>query len=80
MVKIAPKTHTIKLVMKQIDEVTSNTVAVDMHQYHLKPFTAMKPLAFKDLTPMVPHKNTKEIKSKVTAKNVDVFSLHTMVY
>jgi len=71
VVEIAPKTHTIKLVMKQIDEVTPTTAAVDMHHYHLKPFTAMKPLVFKDFTPMVLHKNTKVIKSKAAAKTFE---------
>ena len=57
--------------MKQIDEVTPNTAAVDMHHYHLKPFTAMKPLVFEDFTPMVLHKNTKITKSKAAAKTFE---------
>eukprot|EP00092_Neocalanus_flemingeri_P041113 GFUD01044771.1.p1 GENE.GFUD01044771.1~~GFUD01044771.1.p1 ORF type:complete len:1713 (+),score=410.65 GFUD01044771.1:554-5140(+) len=68
VVEIVPGTSSMKIVMKQIDEVTPTTTSIDLHHYHVKPFTAMKPLVFLDLTPIVLHKNTKVIKSKANMK------------
>jgi len=66
--EVVPNTHTLKIVMQQVDAVTPSTTVVDLHHYHVKPFTAMKPLVFVDLTPIVLHKNTKIINSMATPK------------
>merc|ERR1719427_2128368 len=71
MVEIVPTSSTMKIIMKQIDEVTPSTASIDIHHYHLKPFTAMKPLVFEDLTPIVLHKNTKVIKSMTSVKTFE---------
>merc|ERR1711970_787457 len=68
VVEVAPKTHSLKIVMKQLDEITPSMTSIDMHHYHVTPFTAMKPLVFQDLTPIVLHKSTKVIKSMAKLK------------
>merc|ERR1711970_775048 len=72
VVEVAPKTHSLKIVMKQIDEITPSMTAIDMHHYQLTPFTAKKPLVFQDLTPIVLHKNTKIIKSMAKLKTFEM--------
>merc|ERR1711887_5607 len=72
VVEVAPKTNSLKIVMKQIDEITPSMTAIDMHHYQLTPFTAKKPLVFQDLTPIVLHKNTKVIKSVSKVKNFEM--------
>merc|ERR1711970_308639 len=71
VVEVAPKTHSLKIVMKQIDEITPSMTAIDMHHYHVTPFTAKKPLVFEDFTPIVLHKNTKVIKSMAKLKTFE---------
>jgi len=66
--EVVPNTHTLKIVMQQVDAISPSTTAVDLHHYHVKPFTTMKPLVFVDLTPIVLHKNTKIINSRATPK------------
>jgi len=68
IIEIVPTTSTMKIVMKQIDEITPITTSIDIHHYHMKPFTAKKPLIFQDLTPLVLHKNTKVLKSQTNTK------------
>merc|ERR1719250_424199 len=51
VVEVAPKSHKLKIVMKQIDEITPSMTSIDMKHYQVTPFTAMKPLVFQDLTP-----------------------------
>merc|ERR1719312_693496 len=72
VVEVAPKTHSMKIVMKQIDEITQSMTSIDMHHYQVTPFTAMKPLVFQDLTPIVLHKNTKVIKSMSKLKTFEM--------
>merc|ERR1711970_1461382 len=71
VVEVAPKTHNLKIVMKQLDEITPSMTSIDMHHYHVTPFTAMKPLVFQDLTPIVLHKSTKVIKSMAKLKTFE---------
>jgi len=71
IIEVAPKTHSLKIVMKQIDEITPSMTAIDMTYYALKPFTAKKPLVFQDLTPIVLHKNTKVLRSMSNLKNFE---------
>merc|ERR1711970_1227557 len=72
VVEVAPKNNSLKIVMKQIDEITPSMTAIDMHHYQLTPFTAKKPLVFQDLTPIVLHKNTKVIKSVAKVKTFEM--------
>merc|ERR1719250_538097 len=51
VVEVAPKSHKLRIVMKQIDEITPSMTSIDMKHYQVTPFTAMKPLVFQDLTP-----------------------------
>merc|ERR1719312_2037367 len=71
VVEVAPKKHSMKIVMKQIDEITPSMTSIDMYHYQVTPFTAMKPLAFQDLTPIVLHENTKVIKSMAKLKTFE---------
>merc|ERR1712025_600804 len=71
VVEVAPKKHSMKIVMKQIDEITPSMTSIDMQHYQVTPFTAMKPLVFQDLTPIVLHKNTKVIKSMAKLKTFE---------
>merc|ERR1711887_145110 len=72
VVEVAPKNNSLKIVMKQIDEITPSMTAIDMHHYQLTPFIAKKPLVFQDLTPIVLHKNTKVIKSVAKVKTFEM--------
>merc|ERR1712048_757758 len=45
-----------------------NTQAIDVHHYHVKPYTVQKPLVFKDLTHSMLHQNTKVIRSSASQK------------
>jgi len=72
VVEVAPKEHSLKIVMKQIDEITPSMTSIDMHHYQVTPFTARKPLIFIDLTPIVLHKDTKVLKSVAKLKTYEV--------
>jgi len=54
--------------MTQNEQVSSNSQAIDVHHYHVKPYTVQKPLVFKDLTHQMLHQNTKVISSRANPK------------
>merc|ERR1712002_69559 len=68
---VAPKAHSLKIVMKHIDEITPSMTSIDVSHYQITPFTAIKPLFFQDLTPIVLHRNTKVIKSMAKLKTFE---------
>jgi len=68
MVQFQPTEGQLKVSMQQNEHVTSNTQYIDVHHYHVKPYTVQKPFVFKDLTPSVSHQNTKYIHSSATKK------------
>jgi len=71
MVEFEPKTSLLKVKMSQSESVLSSNSNIDVHHYHVKPYTVKKPLVFKDLTPTVLHPNTKIIESKATKKSYE---------
>jgi len=64
LVEVEPKTSQLKISMTKSEQVESSSRYVDIHHYQVTPYTAKKPLIFKDLTPAVLHHNTKIIRSK----------------
>merc|ERR1719510_1526540 len=44
------------------------TTKIDVHHYHVKPYTTMKPSVFQDATPSILSTNTKIIKSQASPK------------
>ena len=71
MVEVEPKTSLLKVTMTQSESVLSSNSNIDVHHYHVKPYTVKKPLVFKDLTPTILHPNTKMIKSKAPMKSYE---------
>merc|ERR1719259_755581 len=67
-VEVEPKNSQLKISMTQNEQVSSNSQAIDVHHYHVKPYTVQKPLLFKDLTHSTLHQNTKVIKSGASPK------------
>jgi len=68
---IIPVDGSIKMALKQIDDITPTTTAIDVHHYHMMPFTAIKPVVFADMTPIVLHENTKILRSIAKRKNFE---------
>merc|ERR1711936_402966 len=68
-VELQPQTSKLVIRMNPSKQVSSQTSNIDVHHYHVKPFTTKKSLVFKDLTPMILHPNTKVIRSKASPKN-----------
>jgi len=66
-----PVDGSIKIALKQIDDITPTTKAIDVHHYHMMPFTAIKPVVFADMTPVVLHENTKILRSIAKRKNFE---------
>merc|ERR1719175_379872 len=67
-VEVEPNNSQLKISMTQNEQVSSNSQAIDVHHYHVKPYTVQKPLLFKDLTHSTLHQNTKVIKSGASPK------------
>merc|ERR1712126_654616 len=67
-VEVEPKNSQLKISMTQNEQVSSNSQAIDVHHYHVKPYTVQKPLLFKDLTHSTLHQNTKVIRSSASPK------------
>merc|ERR1712226_1349614 len=62
--RIEPTTGTVKIDIKQVDEVTAQTASVDLHHLHVVPFSTKKPLIHVDLTPIdADMRNTKVLQS-----------------
>merc|ERR1740137_437123 len=72
MVEVVPSSNLMKIVLKQMDSVTPTTSMVDMHHYHVKPFTTLRPLVFPYFTHHVLHENTKVIQSEASKKTFQV--------
>merc|ERR1719381_119188 len=67
-VEVEPMNGQFRVQVSQNDQVKSNSQAIDVLHYHVKPYTAKKQLVFKDMTPAILHSNTKIIRSKATPK------------
>merc|ERR1712025_669291 len=67
-IEVEPTSGQLKISMTQNEQVSSNSQAIDVHHYHVKPYTVQKPLVFKDLTHSMLHQNTKVIKSGTSPK------------
>ena len=68
-IELEPQQGQFKISMSQNTQVTSNSQNIDVHHYHVKPYTVQKPAIFKDLTPAVSHPNMKYVHSKASRKN-----------
>merc|ERR1712198_345658 len=62
------KNGQFRIQLSQNDQIRSNSQAIDVLHYHVKPYTAKKQLVFKDMTPAILHANTKIIRSKASPK------------
>merc|ERR1711936_733994 len=71
MIEVDPKTSLLKVSLTQSEKVLSSSSNIDVHHYHVKPYTVKKPLVFIDLTPTVLHPNSKVIKSKAQKKSLE---------
>jgi hypothetical protein len=67
-VELEPQTSKLTLAMYPSSQVNPNTANIDVHHYHVKPFTTMKPTVFQDATPSVLSPNTKIIQSQASLK------------
>merc|ERR1712168_200037 len=65
-VEVLPQTSKLVVSMSPSSHVSSQSSNIDVHHYHVKPFTTKKSL--KDMTPLVLHSNTKVVKSKTSPK------------
>merc|ERR1719391_1009810 len=65
-VEVQPQTSKLVVSMSPSSQVSSQSSNIDVHHYHVKPFTTKKSL--KDMTPLVLHSNTKVVKSKSSPK------------
>merc|ERR1719436_1314289 len=67
-VELEPQTSKLTITMSPSSQVNSNTEKIDVHHYHVKPYTVMKPSVYQDATPSAMSPNTKIIHSKATPK------------
>jgi hypothetical protein len=71
-IKLELTTGTLKVEAKQLATVTPQMTAVDIHHFHVKPFTTMKPSLFIDLVPIVLSANTRFIQTQSPRKTIEV--------
>ena len=70
-VEVQPQTSKLVVSMSPSSQVSSQSSDIDVHHYHVKPFTTKKSLVFEDMTPMILHHNTKVVKSKASLKTFE---------
>ena len=70
-VEVQPQTSKLVVSMSPSSQVSSQSSSIDVHHYHVKPFTTKKSLVFEDMTPMILHHNTKVVKSKASLKTFE---------
>merc|ERR1712142_932367 len=67
-VELQPQTSKLVVSVSPSSQVSGQSSNIDVHHYHVKPFTSKKSLVFEDMTPMVLHPNTKIIRSRASPK------------
>merc|ERR1712168_717901 len=67
-VQLQPQTSKLVISMSPSSQVSGQTSNINVHHYHVKPFTSKKSLVFEDMTPMVLHPNTKIVRSRASPK------------
>ena len=67
-VELEPQSSKLKLSMYPSSQVNSNSDNIDVHHYHVKPYTTMKPSVFQDATPSILSPNTRIIHSRASPK------------
>jgi len=67
-VELEPQSSKLRLSMNPSSQVNSNNNNIDVHHYHVKPYTSMKPSVFQDATPSVLSPNTRIIQSRASPK------------
>merc|ERR550519_2617492 len=67
-VELEPQTSKLTMSMNPSSQVNSNSANIDVHHYHVKPYTTMKASVFEDATPSALSPNTKVIHSKASPK------------
>jgi len=67
-VEVEPKNGHFRVQLSQNEQIKSDSQAIDVLHYHVKPYTTKKQLVFKDMTPAILHSNTKVLRSKATPK------------
>merc|ERR1712055_1014663 len=71
-IKLELTTGTLKVEAKQLATVTPQMTAVDIHHFHVKPFTTMKPSLFIDFVPIVLSAHTRFLRTQSPRKTVEV--------
>jgi len=67
-VELEPQTSKLTMSMNPSSQVNSDSANIDVHHYHVKPYTTMKASVFEDATPSALSPNTKVIHSKASPK------------
>jgi len=67
-IEIEPANGQLKIRLGLNEQVNSNSNAIDIVHYHVKPYVTRKPSLYADLTPAILHPNTKIIRSKASPK------------
>ena len=71
-IRLELTTGTLKVEAKQLATVTPQMTAVDIHHFHVKPFTTMKPSLFIDFVPIVLSAHTRFIKTQSPRKTFEM--------
>merc|ERR1719219_1925059 len=67
--ELEPQTSKLTIAMNPSSQVSETTENIDVHHYHVKPYTTMKPTVYQDATPSVLSPNTRIIQSRASPKN-----------
>merc|ERR1712055_645549 len=67
-VELQPQTSKLVVSVSPSSQVSGQSSNIDVHHYHVKPYTAKKNLFIQDMTPMILSPETKIIKSRASPK------------
>ena len=67
-VELEPQSSKLTISMNPSSQVDSNTENIDVHHYHVKPYTTMKPSIYQDATPSILSPDTTYIHSQASPK------------
>merc|ERR1719462_601395 len=71
-IRLELTTGTLKVEAKQLATVTPQMTAVDLHHFHIKPFTTMKPNLFIDFVPIVLSAHTRFITTQFPRRTFEM--------
>merc|ERR1719428_796009 len=67
-VEVEPQTNKLTVAINPSSQVSSDSSNIDVHHYHVKPYTVMKSSVYQDATPSAMSPNTKVIHSQASPK------------